>query len=263
MIGSRPFDGGPFGTGATAGGVGGGVALQAWTQLLAVTEAGGAPVDPTPLGDTGTSFTGGLFRVVATSTIVQVDGYREALCRWTYPVLTLIPTFDPADHVLELAADFRASGGGQFPLGANDGLGVFFGVGDRGTADIANLNACVGRMHRGGISNYTGGHMFASIGSGNSLAGSDPDVALYTAQFGATTGSTWRPAKSVWYRVAATGNVVFDTTATGEAALASVLANWVITTGAYHASTTAATGVDVRWRLFYRLVKRHDTLYPT
>ena len=265
-IGSRPYDAGPFGTGATTGsGAGGsGVELQAWTQLTATTE-GSAPTDATPLGDTGTSFSAGLFRVVATNTTTQIDGSRENILRWTYPLssLTGFDDFDPGVYNLEIAADFRAAGGGQFPLGANDGLGVFVGVADRSVADIANLNAVMGGMQRAGVANYGARHVFASSVSGGSLSGTDPDVAITEISWAVTGTGTWRAMQNLRFRIPATSGYVTDTTATAQPALSATLANWVITTGAFHASTTAATGVDVRWRVFYRLVPKHATLLPT
>jgi hypothetical protein len=232
---------------------------MAWQQLLEV-EQGSAPSDPSAVLTTGT-FADGQFRAVFGSTTTAYDGYRENIPGWSVPLLDLYPDFDPAVHLLELAADWRSPG--QFGLpGSNTGAGLFLGVFDRAYTDRANANAALGGLAVAGVSNFAARHFAQTSCAGNSLAGMAPKIARLTVEWGLTSGNVYRPAQSLWHYDPAgvPPHWLVDTSATLLPTFGATLANWRIVTGAFRQGAVAATGQDNRWSLWWRVTERLGTV---
>lgn len=237
-----------------------GSGAMAWRQLTATSE-GSAADDPSTILTTAT-FSGGLFRTVFGTSTTAFDGYKENCPGWSYPLLTLYPSFDPSRHILELAADWRAAGGGQFSLpGSNTGAGCFFGVSDRAWTDRAGMNASWAGMAVAGVANFGSRHFGQATASGNSLAGTTPVLMRSTIEFGLTSGNVYRPVQSIWtWDESGTPDFWVADTSSTLLATFGALANWRVVTGGFRLGTTAATGQDNRWRLFWRVALRQSTV---
>jgi len=235
----------------------GGEGPMAWQQLLEMEQS--EADDPSAILTTKT-LTDGEFRAVFGASVVAFDGYRENCPGWSVPLLELYPDFDPSVHVLELAADWRAPG--QFTLpGSNTGAGLFLGVSDRAWTDRANMNAAWGGCAVAGVANFAARHFAQTTCSGNSLASMSPKIARLTLEWGLTSGNVYRPVQTLWHYDPAgvPPHWLADTSATLLPTFGA-LANWRIVTGAFRQGTTAATGQDNQWKLFWRVALRLGTV---
>jgi hypothetical protein len=108
-----------------------------WIQL----KTASVLFDPAASLDTGTGFAtdgSGLITVNYKSGMTQLDGARENVPRYQYPIQQLLPGFDPRHSGVEFLVDMVT-----FPANTVlDGFAV--GVADRSTTDLANIVGCFG-----------------------------------------------------------------------------------------------------------------------
>jgi hypothetical protein len=230
---------------------------MAWQQLLEMEQA--QADDPDAVLTTKT-LTDGLFRMVFGSTTTAYDGYRERVPAWSVPLLDLEPGFDPSRHLLELAADWRSPG--QFTLpGSNTGAGLFIGVSDRVLTDRTTINAAFGGLAVAGVANFSARHFAQTTAAGNSLAGMSPKISRLTLEWALTSGNVYRPVQSLFHYDPAgvPPHWLADTSATLLPTFGA-LSGWRVCIGAFRQGAVAATGQDVRAKLFWRVTERQSTV---
>lgn len=210
----------------------------------------GAISDPGGLTTTGTSFdsaTGRMTIAYNGAHVLIVDGYQEAIARWTYPLTTLIPGFDPDNQTLELWIDCPS-----WVHQATVAVGVFYGVVDSTTVDASLKGAMI--------------QLRTSTVATDLIGLTDPASNPITASPGLCDGvvamlTTGSDGTAYPYAVAAKA-LIEGTTRTQQAAagqdadnvLRTPVSNWQITFGAWHGSITAPTGVVQVVDLYYRVI---------
>jgi len=171
--------------------------LDAWT-LLQTTDQGTAPFDPGGFTTTGTGFnasTGEFTWVFPIGGVTQIDGFKESMARWTVSVSALYGDYDPSIDILDLAMRYDS-----VPLSATvEKYGVAFGLFDRGTEDIPNLQGLMFGLYPNTSSAWNNGNLSASAAGANVCTGT-PNLAV--ARFDAGADQTelrggWRIRNSV------------------------------------------------------------------
>jgi hypothetical protein len=228
---------------------GGSAVDTAFVQVMDTDQASNVPVDTGSLGDTGTGLTAGEFRIVWTAHAVIVDGYREALLRWTKNLRALFPSFDPAIHGLRVRQSWRSPG--QFPhaSGTDTGAGNFCGVGDRGTGDLANLMAaCSGKYISGAAgTSFTAAHL-----------GATGTVLINTYEWFPTVGGLWSPRQSAfWENESALGIVSIQLLGTNQATgWQTDITQWCLHFGAFHETALSNAGKDDQFTIHAAMFER-------
>lgn len=208
----------------------------------------GAIVDTGGLTTTGTGFdaTTGRMTIVYGAHILQVDGYQEAVANWNYPLLSLIPNFNPDRDTLEFKMEFPA-----LPHVANVAAGIFIGIADSTT--IATRKACV----MGVRTSTVGTDILNLMDPASGVTSSNPgltDAAMVTM----VTGSD-----GTNYPYAATAQALIEGTTRWQQMVANqdsdnvLLAptsNWQVIFGAWHGSVTPPLGQTIVADLSYRVV---------
>jgi hypothetical protein len=119
-------------------GDGGGDSSTPWDLFQGATNEGASPLDPGALTSAASYDSGtGLFSwTFNPAHVAAVDGYQENLARWTIPLSTLQPSFDPTTDLLELFFDIDSS------VASTARTGLAIGLLDRQAA-----GGSVGFMH--------------------------------------------------------------------------------------------------------------------
>ena len=236
---------------------GGSSGVEDWTQLTS-TEQGASPYDPGTLGDTGTTFDNDKFTVVYTSSTTDLDGYRENILRWSTTIQGIWSDFDPLVDIVEVAIDFRTSTGGQLPQSANNGSGIFAGIGDRlASADLANLNGCYRGVHNAGVSNYALHSLTTTSETQDSIVDQSVVYSRFSWVPNVASPLQVRSVITTWsFDPAVAADDISTLSSVGDVMLASDLSTWRLETGCPHIGTVAATGVTPIWRLYYRRFQR-------
>lgn len=232
----------------------GGSSEVGWNLLDTVEQANGVPVDPGGLGTGATVFqTGtGTLHFVGAAHVTDVDGYQEAVCRWTTLLSDLIPDFDPNLDVVELALSLDNWVHGSVELG------VGAGIVDSGTVDASLVGAVFG-VRQVGVSSNQVQHIGAAaptLGANTGLC--DQVYGLIQWGLDSATGnySSHISVSALIEGESRPRLLIADPSAVMRA---STLAQWRLTCFAYHDSTDPITGqtMDVRvaWRRFRRATR--------
>jgi lysophospholipase L1-like esterase len=223
-----------------------------WSPLLSIEQADGAPSDPLGLSAPGTRFdpSTGRFTWVGQGA-TQADGYQEGLVRWSAPLLTVIPDFDPATDILELGAALAT-----FPHGGAT-AGIFAGVQDSAVVDGA-LQAAIGGICQAGpaqdqawVMGPLAGGQFKNVG----LA----DEVVITVQF-APSGSVWETQTSVRVLLESSQHRLGPLMLSG--VLRAPLAQWRLVTGGFHRTTAALGSTTLGWDVYHRRRRASSIVLP-
>ena len=238
----------------TIGGGGGGIAAaiaSEWIQLTDVEQEDGAPYDPGGMA-TEAAFDGDVFS--ATSDVNHVTlraGYRHELLRWTRSVRDVLPAFDPALHLMQLAVRPTAGIGG----GGTDDWGIFAGVLSRGTSGIATLDGACAYVVRFNANPSIRVGMLGRTGVSSIVDVGDCDGMVATFGWNLLVTNLTSAWASVHGR--RTGGTYMANGSSGVAgnsiAAPLDLAAWRLHTGLIHNSTDAAA-VAFAWRVYVRLL---------
>lgn len=225
---------------------GGGGGSVPWKPLICNP---GAIVDAGSLTTTGTSFDGnGRLTIAYNAAHVSiVDGYQEAVAYYQFPLLSLIPNFDPDRHNLQLQIDSPT-----FPHVASVATGLIYGIADSTTtatrkgAAISWRTATIATDTMG-LPDITSNPSTTNPGLCDAMIGE-----LTTGLDGSGT-----------YPYAVTAKALIEGTTRVQQVLGGMdsdnvltgpTSNWQIFFGAYHGSVTAPTGIVIVADLYYRLV---------
>jgi hypothetical protein len=222
---------------------GGGGGVTQWSPL-AFTPA--ALIDTGSLTKAGTGFDAstGRLTVVYNTHVAAVDGYQDALARYTVPLLTAFPSFDISRHVLDLGLDCPS-----FVHGTVE-AGLFVGLYDSTTVDaslqgagvtIWQSTAATDRCARQGTTNHS------SLASPGLLDG----VAL-TLSFDSTGDGSVVPAIANVHALLESGRWVAVQTQMAES-LRGTPSSWVIGFGASHLSTDDCNNATQVADIVYRV----------
>lgn len=230
----------------------GGTRLVPW-QRLTFTPA--ALIDTGGLLDPGSGFdpdTGRLTCVFDAAHATAVDGYREALARFTIPLLDVFPDFDPAQHVLDLGIDLSS-----FNHAATGACGVFIGLVDSTTVDANLMGQClavrtvsaaadlVGRMDNDNVPGFNQDELRQFAMATFSIGGDGTDFPLSCAVLANEEGTDlWTPV------VSGAGEDLRDQ-----------IEDWQIVFGAMHGSAVVIPSVTQVVTLWYR-VREIDRNFP-
>lgn len=224
--------------------------LNPWRLLTQCDQGSGtavAPFDSGGFSNTGTGFdtTTGTFTVVQKGDTTRRDGYREALVRWTVPVLTIYPDFDPLTDRLDVAIEILSM---PFLLGTEK-YGIHVAIIDEPTASIAGADGRGFAIYPNAANANQTMAMAATGASANvGLTGTQD---LVTLRFGAIPTRDrldyygWaRNTADLWEEVATGSAVQIDPT----------LANWRLSIGDIHNAIVSGTPT-VSWRVYTMLVR--------
>jgi hypothetical protein len=230
-------------------------AIPPWTKLTTVSQSLGVPVDPTGIGTTGTSFnlTTGRATVVYSAHVSQVDGYQEGVLRWTYPLLSLYPDFDPTKDTIELGLSLPT-----FLHGTTE-AGLFLGILDSATVDASlagmafaarNSTVATDQQQNFGPAGQTA---ISNIGKIDEIHGT---IAWANDSPGAYT-------PQLMTRVLLEGTSVYaiGLGGTGQV-MRSTLANWQLVFGAFHGSTDSTAGVVMAFDVHHRRYRSAGRPFP-
>lgn len=224
------------------GAAGGGGAVP-WKQL---TVDPGAIVDTGSLTTAGTGYATGRMTIVYAAHVLIVDGYQEAIATWSYPLLTLIPGFDPDRDTLEVWIDCPA-----WTHQATVAAGVFIGIADSTT--IATRKAIMVQLRTSTIATDLIG---LTDPASNPITSSPGLVDGVTCSFfGGSDGTNYPYAAVAQALIEGTTRV--QQAAAGQDAdnvLLAPVSNWQLTWGAWHGSTSSPAGVTQVVDLWYRVV---------
>lgn len=208
----------------------------------------GAISDSGSLTTTGTGFdstTGRMTIVYNAAHVTIVDGYQEAIATWNYPLLTLIPGFDPDRDTLEVWIDCPS-----WVHTASVAQGVFIGIADSTT--ILTRKCVMLELRTSTIATDLVG---LTDPASNPITASPGLVDGVTASFFlGSDGTNWPGAVVAQGLIEGTTRV--QQAAAGQDAdnvLVGPTSNWQLTFGAWHGSITAPTGTQVV-DLWYRVV---------
>jgi hypothetical protein len=206
-----------------------------------------ALIDTGGLLDPGSQWddaTGRLRCVFDAAHATAVDGYREALARYTVPVLEVDPDFDPSTQVIDLGIDLSS-----FNHAATGACGVFFGIVDSTTVDANLMGQClavrtvsaaadlVGRMDNDNIPGFDQGELRQFAMATFSIGFNGTDYPLSCAVLAVEEGQTdWTPLVS----------------GQGEA-LRDQIEDWQFVFGGMHGSTVVIPSVTQVVTLWYRI----------
>jgi hypothetical protein len=223
--------------------VGGGAASR-WA-LLTRTEQGVSPLDPSSKAP-GATFdaTTGLFTwPLQAGDTTLVDGFSDAMARWTVPVVTLYPDFDSSRDILDIAwvptIPFTAGNVSRFGVA----VGVLSG---------AAAGPYAGRM-LGTTEAASGNYNNAAIGS-SGPSGTDGVAATMDLQV-----STWNAFGAGNFVLPGwrtrTGALWEEGPTVASTPIAADVSTWRIHIGHMHNTTTAALASTVTARVWHRRVR--------
>jgi lysophospholipase L1-like esterase len=217
--------------------------VSTWSRLLTVEQEGGAPADPSGMSGPGTRFepSTGRFTWVGQGA-ARAHGHQEGLLRWSSPLLSLLPGFDPAAGPLELGLDLAT-----FPhTGAT--AGVFAGLQDSAVVDGA-LQAALGGICQAGPAQDQA-WILPPHGSGAFRNVGLVDEAVITIQF-TRQGELWQTQTSV--RTQLESGILREGPVMRSGALrAGQLAQWRLVTGGFHRTTASLGRTALGWDVFFR-----------
>lgn len=222
--------------------IGGGASgAPRWLPLVGTPAA---LIDTGSLTTTGTGFDGlgRLTIVYAAAHAAQVDGFQEAVARYTIPLLTLIPDFDPDLDVLDLGIDCAS-----FVHGSTE-AGLFLGILDSTTIDASLAGACASIWQSTAATDRVGRMVAAS----NSVFDSPGLVDAVQATFSPGLSSTnYELAVRIEYLLE--GETTYRHMMGGEGTtMRSPTSNWVVAFGAQHVSTDVPGSLTQVADLWYR-----------
>lgn len=221
----------------------------AWHLYTGTPVEGTAPYDPGAMTDTGTVYdpATGLFTFVAkTSHVTLIDGYREALARWTIPMSQFAADFNADQDQLELFWDLTT----RTP--STSRIGVALGVLDKDSTGIAS---CVGSL----LGLYTTANYAAAIlgqtsnASNTSHTGTTVDALSLAAHFVQYGASDYRLSLIPDGRLT-TGYSIYGIGGFGNNPTAAITTTSLhVHVALWHGATTAP-GASETWagRLYYR-----------
>jgi hypothetical protein len=222
--------------------LGGGSGAEPWQPITATPAA---LVDPGGLLDVvgGTSFVAGRLTAVFDTHTTDVDGYQEALARWTIPVLTLWPDFDSDQDVIDLGWDLIT-----WPRGTLAQQGLWCGILDSTTVDGSLAGAGLALKVVSGGTDQIGRLGPSSIPSLNNLgliSGAQASIRF------ADDGTNY-PSQIICHGQIE-GTSRWDDAVSGPAeVLRAPVSNWVVAFGAWHDGTSDTAGITIIADLYAR-----------
>lgn len=225
----------------------GGASADPWV-LLTRTDQGVSPYDSGGYTTAGTGFdaaTGRFTWVFPSGITTQLDGFKEALPRWTVLVSTLYSDFDLSTDILDLAMRYDS-----VPLSASvEKFGCAFGLMDRGTSDIANLQGVMFGLYPDTVSAWNNGNISATqIGSPNTCSGT-PNTGIARFDVGAAADEL----RGGW-RIRNASGVLEE--AGGPASAPQIAGSALrIHVAAMHRSAVGTAGATVYGRVYHRRIR--------
>lgn len=235
---------------------GGAGALAPWTKIVA-TDQGVAPIDTAAQTTAGTGFTAatGRFRIVyPTGLTTLLDGYREALPRWSINLLTLIPDFNHLTDIIDLCQVIVS-----LPLSATvEKFFMWHGIFNENIAGLAIQSGQAFGIKPNTSTQWNHGPVNeTSDAMGNVLTAGTPNKLLSRHFAGGSiidSGFDW-----ISHGRALSGTAWEGSDSQGSPVAMDIashpLVDWTIQTGGGHDTTTGTAGADHEWELWYRRIK--------
>lgn len=221
--------------------------LSEWVQLKAVSQGGGTPVDPQTMGTTGTGFnsTTGRATIVWGAHVLNTVGYQNGVLRWSIPLLTLYPDFDPDIDSIEIALKMSTWAHGTVETG------IWGGILDSTTVD-ASLGGAAAAITQGGAAQDQIAIMSATALTPVENIGLCDEM-RFMVSFG-SNGSDYDCYITTDVSLE-DGTKALGPTAQGTL-LTSPMSNWQVTFGGCHRSTDSTANTVTAFDVFYRRFRR-------